>query len=183
MKKLLLFLWELTKIAIIAVLIVVPIREFVFQPFFVRGSSMEPSFHSFDYLIVDEISYHFHSPHRGDVIVFRNPNNPKQKFIKRIIGLPGETIKIQNGQVFIKKNNKFLRLDESAYLPKNIETPGNEEITLKKNEYFVMGDNRPFSFDSRSWGPLPKKNIIGRVDLKLWPFSHIKHKISFVPAG
>jgi signal peptidase I len=176
MRRFLTYLWEIFKIALIALVIVIPIREFVFQPFFVRGQSMEPNFHDFDYLIIDEISYHFHNPQRGEVIVFKNPNNPSQRFIKRIIGLPGETVRIEKGKVIIKNDSKTFVLDESSYLPDYIKTPGKIEVTLKKDQYFVLGDNRFSSFDSRSWGPLPKKNIIGRVVLKLWPLSTFAQK-------
>ncbi len=171
MKKFFLFIWEIVKISVIALVIVVPIRVFVFQPFFVRGASMEPNFHDFDYLIIDEISYRFSQPARGNVIVFNNPSDTSQKFIKRIIGLPFETVKIENGQVMIKKEAEFRLLDESAYLPKDRLTPGNIEVSLEQDEYFVLGDNRGLSLDSRSFGPLKKNYIIGKEALKLWPIS------------
>jgi len=172
MKKILLFIWEIVKIAIIALIIVVPIRAFVFQPFFVRGASMEPNFHDFDYLIVDEISYRFTEPKRGDVIVFYNPNNNSQRFIKRVIGLPGETIKVLEGSVSIKKNNDdFFILDETTYLSENVKTPGNKEILLEEGQYFVMGDNRGLSLDSRVFGAIEKDSIIGKESFRLWPLS------------
>jgi len=170
MRNLFLFIWEIIKVAIVALVIVVPVRYFIFQPFVVRGESMEPNFHNGDYLIIDEISYRFEKPKRGDVIVFHYPNDPSQRYIKRIIGLPGERIKIENGKVYIFKNGKFHQLDESFYLPPKLKTPGKVDIQLGKDEYFVLGDNRQFSFDSREWGPLPRKEIIGKVYIRAWPF-------------
>ncbi len=177
MKSFLLFVWEVLKIAILAFVIVIPIRYFLFQPFFVLGQSMEPNFENGDYLLVDEISYRLGSPQRGDVIVFRYPGDPSQRYIKRVIGLPGETVEIENGQVVISKGGKDQTLNESAYLPALLETSGNISVTLGPNEYFVLGDNRPFSSDSRRWGILPRQNIIGKVFLRAWPlaeFSQIK---------
>ncbi len=171
MKKLFLYLWEVIKIVIIALLIVVPIRYFLFQPFFVRGQSMEPNFYNGDYLIVDELSYQFRAPERGEVVVFKYPNDTTQRYIKRIVGLPGETVKINSGKVFIFQDGVPQALDELAYLSQFTQTQGDMEITLNKDEYFVLGDNRPLSADSRSWGTLPEEDIIGRVFLRAWPFN------------
>jgi signal peptidase I len=177
MRQALSFFWELIKIFLIALLIVIPIREFVFQPFFVKGQSMEPNFHDLDYLIIDEISYRFHSPERGDVIVFRNPNNPGQRFIKRIIGLPGEIVKIKDGKItIIDQNGESFVLDESEYLPKGTITPGDLETHLGDNQYFVLGDNRSSSLDSRFFGPILKEEIIGKVAFRLWPLSAFAQK-------
>jgi signal peptidase I len=170
------FLLELLQTVALALAIVLPIRYFIFQPFVVLGHSMEPNFHPKDYLVVDEISYRFREPKRGEVIVFKYPANPKLKYLKRIIGLPGEEVTIENGVV--KINGKVL--DESFYLPASVQTSGFISIKLDKDEYFVMGDNRDFSSDSRRWGPLPRKLIIGRVILRLFPFNGIK--IVEVPA-
>jgi signal peptidase I len=161
------FFWEILKTVIIALLIVIPIRYFIFQPFLVNGQSMEPNFENGDYLIVDEISYHFRQPKRGEVIVFRYPFDPSKRFIKRIIGLPGETVEIEDGKILI--SGKVL--DEGSYLPKDTFTQsmGIQKITLRDGEYFVLGDNRLSSSDSRSWGPLPRKNIIGRVLFRAFP--------------
>lgn len=167
MNKILLFIFEIVKITVIALLIVVPIRIFVFQPFFVRGASMEPNFHNLDYLIVDEISYRLGEPQRGDVIVFYNPSDQSQRFIKRIIGLPGETVRIADGNVYIKNDGEFKLLDESVYLPEGLKTSGQETIVLNDYQYFVMGDNRDSSYDSRKFGPLNKDLIIGKSVLKL----------------
>ncbi len=170
MKRFLLFIWEISKIVIIALLIVVPIRYFVFQPFFVRGQSMEPNFHNGDYLIIDELSYQFRLPQRGEVIVFKYPQDPSQRYIKRIIGLPGETIKIQEGKVSIYQDGEIQALEED-YLSQLTQTSGNLQMTLDWNEYFVLGDNRPVSADSRRWGTLPEENIVGRVFLRAWPLA------------
>jgi signal peptidase I len=169
MKSIILFIWEMMKIVIVALLIVIPIRYFVFQPFLVRGQSMEPNFSNNDYLIVDEISYQFDDPQRGDVIVFKSPTYPSQNFIKRIIGLPGEEVLIKDGEIKIIKEEKEIMLNESKYIFD--ETDGDINVSLNGHQYFVLGDNRDSSYDSRRWGLLPKDNIIGKVFLRAWPFS------------
>ncbi|MBU2545145.1 signal peptidase I [Patescibacteria group bacterium] len=163
------FAWEVIKVIIIAAVIVIPIRYFLFQPFFVRGQSMDPNFANGDYLIIDEITYRFRGPERGEVIVFRYPQDPSNRFIKRVIGLPGEEIKIKDGEITIGGDDI---LDEK-YLPDDLTTSGDVHIILEFNEYFVLGDNRPYSFDSRRFGPLSKEYIIGRVYLRAWPFDSI----------
>jgi signal peptidase I len=134
---------------------------------------MEPNFQNGDYLIIDEITYRFRAPQRGEVIIFRYPLDPKEKYIKRIIGLPGETIEIGEGKVKIYTQKGVFILDESDYLPKSY-TPGDLKINLDFNDYFVLGDNRSASLDSRRWGPLPQKYIIGRVFLRAWPLTAIE---------
>ncbi len=170
MKKTFIFIWEVVKIVIIAAVIVVPIRYFLFQPFFVRGQSMNPNFENGDYLIIDEISYRFREPKRGEVIVFNPPQEPSQRFIKRIIGLPGEIVEIKGGRVAVYNTEGQKVLDESDYIS-DIPTEGNLRIALGRDEYFVLGDNRPFSYDSRRFGALSKENIIGRVIFRAWPFA------------
>jgi len=162
------FIWEILKIVVISLAIIIPIRYFLIQPFFVKGASMEPTFLDGDYLIVDEISYRFEAPQRGEVIIFRYPLDPSQFFIKRVIGLPGEHVSVADGKVFI--NDKSL--DETKYLG-GVNTAGNVEITLQNNEYFVLGDNRNASSDSRKWGEVDKKFIIGRAWLRAWPFNRL----------
>lgn len=173
MRSILNFFGEIFKIVVIALLIVLPIRYFLFQPFFVKGQSMEPNFESGDYLIIDEISYRLREPLRGEVVVFKNPQNPSQRFIKRIIGLPGETVELKDGKVVIFAKQKKFILDESAYLPPFVQTNARayEIIALNKDEYFVLGDNRANSSDSRVFGTLPRNNIIGRVLFRPWPFT------------
>ena len=171
MKSFFVFIFEIVKIVIIALLIVVPIRYFLFQPFFVRGDSMEPNFSSNDYLIVDQLSYRFRDPQRGEVVVFKYPNDPSLRYIKRIIGLPGETIEIGNGAITIYSHDEEQGrvLDESDYLYFHLGTSGESRTTLGQDEYFIMGDNRPASSDSRRWGPLPRGHIVGRVFIRAWP--------------
>ncbi|MGD0576472.1 MAG: signal peptidase I [Candidatus Staskawiczbacteria bacterium] len=172
------FGWELIKIALIAFVIVAPIRYFLFQPFIVSGASMAPNFATGDYLIVDEISYRFSTPQRGDVIVFNFPKDTNERFIKRVIGLPGETVDITSGKVEITDSGKTVTLAEK-YLPADLKTYPDEKITLKADEYFVMGDNRTYSYDSRAWGVVPKANIIGKAFLRIFPvtaLSEISHQ-------
>ncbi|KKP93054.1 MAG: Signal peptidase I [Parcubacteria group bacterium GW2011_GWA1_36_12] len=171
-KKYLVFAWDLFKIAVIALVIVLPIRYFLFQPFIVKGESMAPNFNTGDYLIIDEISYRFSDPQRGEVVVFRYPKDTTQRFIKRIIGLPGETVDIKNGEVSIAKDGKNIVLNEE-YLPENLKTLGEVNIILKFNEYFVLGDNRDYSFDSRAWGVVPRSDVIGRAFLKIFPITSL----------
>jgi len=166
-----LFIWEVLKIVIVALAIVVPIRYFLFQPFFVSGQSMEPNFEDGDYLIIDELSYRLSKPQRGDVIIFRYPHDPSQRYIKRIIGLPGEKIEVRNGSVVVYSEDGSRVLDESEYLPQRLATSGNVEMLLDENDYFVLGDNRPVSSDSRSWGLLERADIIGKVSIRAWPFT------------
>jgi len=173
MKSFFAFIWEITKIVVIALLIVIPIRYFIFQPFLVKGQSMEPNFQTGDYLIIDQISYRLRDPQRGEVVVFRYPPNPAHHYIKRIIGLPGEIIEIRDGRVIIYYQGRREILDESDYLPLVIFTSGDLKMNLAENEYFVLGDNRIASADSRRWGPLPRENIIGRAFLRAWPFTAI----------
>jgi signal peptidase I len=173
MKKTLIFFWESIKVILIALAIVIPIRYFLFQPFIVRGESMEPNYSGGDYLIVDRISYNFKSPQRGEVIVFRYPQNPTVKHIKRILGLPGEKVEITEEGIFIYMDDEnYFLVDESSYLDEDFSFEKNE-INLNENEYFVMGDNRDVSFDSRKWGSLPEKNIIGKVFIKIFPIKDI----------
>jgi len=169
MKGFFLFIWEITKIVIIALLIVIPIRTFLFQPFFVRGESMSPAFENGDYLIIDQLSYRIRDPQRGEVIVFKHP--PSQRYIKRIIGLPGETVEIKDGKVIVYRQGEPYILDESDYLPLDVFTTGETPISLAENEYFVLGDNRLASADSRRWGSLNREDVIGRVFLRAWPFT------------
>lgn len=169
------FFWELIKTFLIAMAIIIPIRYFLVQPFFVRGASMEPTFHDGEYLLIDQLSYRFREPRRGEAIVFRYPNDPSQFFIKRIIGLPGESVTIEGGQVVI--HNEQLKdgaiLDESQYLDASIRTGGQVDLQLGEDEFFVLGDNRPASSDSRSWGIMPRANIVGRSWIRAFPFDRL----------
>lgn len=169
---------DLFTLALLIVVVVIPIRVFVASPFIVDGDSMHPTFENLDYLIIDELIYNFQTPSRGDVIVFRYPSNPSIFYIKRIIGLPGETVSINRGVVTVTTlTGEKLSLAEPYIV--NEDATYTKNVSLNPEEYFVMGDNRPNSSDSRIWGPLPAKDIIGRVDLRLLPIS----KSSFFPGG
>jgi len=174
MKSFFVFTFDLLKVVLIAVAVIVPVRYFLVQPFFVKGASMEPTFEDGQYLVVDEISYRFSQPQRGEVIIFRYPLDPSQFYIKRIVGLPGETVEVDNGEVIIynEQNPQGEKLEE-AYLPRGVSTPFEGKQKLRDDEYYVMGDNRQASFDSRRWGPLKEDLIIGRAWLRLWPFGDL----------
>ncbi|MES2014763.1 MAG: signal peptidase I [Patescibacteria group bacterium] len=158
------------KFALIALLIVIPVRWFVAQPFIVRGASMVPTFLNNEYLIVDQLTYHFEAPKRGDVIIMRYPKDTSVFFIKRIIGLPNETVEIAGKTVTIMRGagTTPITLDESFIDPSRMRDEY-KTYTLGPTEYFVMGDNRRESADSRAWGNLPKSDIVGRPVLRLWP--------------
>lgn len=170
--------WEIIRFAVIAFLIVIPIRLFVAQPFVVSGSSMVPTFQDGQYLIVDEISYRLGEPKRDDVIIFRNPKNQKVFFIKRIIGLPNETVDLVDRDVIItnKEHPNGFTLDQPFI--KSVAS-NNMHFELGDDEYFVMGDNRGASSDSRYWGPVPRKLIVGKAFLRLLPVN----QISFMPGA
>lgn len=172
-KKYVLVGWEFLKIVIIAGAIVLPIRYFIFQPFIVKGESMVPTFQTGDYLIVDELSFLVGKPKRGNVVVLKYPLDMSQRFIKRVIGLPQETVDIKDGVVKVTKDGVVTILEEEKYLADSLETDGSVHITLNENEYFVLGDNRPFSYDSRKWGVLPRENIIGKAVLRLFPITQM----------
>ena len=166
------YVCEIIKFFILAVVVVAPIRFFVAQPFIVQGASMDPTFATGQYLIIDEISYRFNEPQRGDVIVLRYPRNPKKFFIKRLIGLPGDTLTIKNGLVSITtETSKPTVLDESYVVFSKTDGSDDETVTLGDGEYFVMGDNRAASSDSRTWGVLPEDLIVGQALLRLFPIS------------
>ena len=170
MRQILLIIWETIQVVVISLAVVLVVRNFIIQPFFVDGSSMVPNFQDGDYLIIDELTFRFRDPQRGEVIVFKFPQNESSYFIKRIIGLPGDTVEVKNGivTVFNQENTEGLQLTENYLISK---TPGDITTVLKEGEYFVLGDNRTMSYDSRSWGVLPSKNIVGLVRLRLWPIN------------
>jgi len=169
------FAGELLHVVIISLAIIVPVRYFLIQPFYVKGASMEPNFYDHEYLIIDELGYRLHEPERGEIVVFRYPNDPRQYFIKRIVGLPGERVKVSGGQVWIY-NAQFPDgkvVDEQEYLGPAY-TGGEKDVQLSAEEYFLMGDNRSASLDSRSFGPVPRSFIVGRVWFRGWPPEKIK---------
>ncbi len=195
LKAIVVYVFEFVKIIVISLIIIIPIRTFVFQPFFVQGASMEPNFHNGEYLIVNEFGYkktvvginqkefftvdNFKEISRKEVIVFRNPRNPKEYFIKRVIGLPGDRIEIKDGEVILynEENPQGGILDESEYLTKMLhQTECREQCSfeVKQDEFLVFGDNRKYSSDSRSWGVLPSEFVVGKVLFRAWPFDEIK---------
>jgi len=169
----LLTVFDFFKTIFIIVVLATIIRYFIIQPFIVDGQSMEPTFQNSDYLITEKISFRIGTPKRGEVVIFRPPDNPSVNYLKRVIGLPGDEVEIKDGLVYV--NSK--KLDE-PYLIGNDKTklvqPGSLKVTIKQNEYFVLGDNREHSRDSRELGPIPKSNVVSRVWLRLFPLNDIK---------
>ena len=171
------FIAELVKTAVIVCVLVYVTRTFLLQPFIVEGSSMFPRFETNDYLLVDKLTYRLHDAHRGDIIVFKYPFDTSVNYVKRVIGLPGETVKITNGQVSIinSQNPNGLLLNE-PYINGHVQTllpsgASSAEYKVPDDSYFVMGDNRPASSDSREWSFMPKKDMIGRVIIEAFPFN------------
>ena len=165
--------WETIRFILIALAIVLPIRLFIAQPFIVSGASMNPTLSNGQYLIIDEASYHISEPQRGDVAVFKYPKNPKQYFIKRVIGLPGETVIVnEQGQVIIKN---LAGIEILAMKEPYVQFTKSDSVELKLgvDEYFMMGDNRAGSFDSRMWGPVQRDLLVGKAFLRLYPLTTI----------
>lgn len=171
---------EMLQVLAISMAIIIPVRWFLVQPFYVQGASMEPNFFDHEYLIIDELSYRLREPSRGDVVVFHYPNDPKQFFIKRVIGLPGETVEVADGKVKIynDKNPNGVVIDESGYLDQDF-TAASQTVTMKADEYFLLGDNRSSSLDSRFFGPVKSLHIVGRVWVRGFPIDRWKHFESF----
>ena len=167
--------WETLKYALIAAVIILPIRTFIAQPFVVSGNSMYPTFHNGEYLIVNELTKYTGSYERGDVVILKYPNDPSKYFIKRVIGLPGETVTVNDGEVSISGPNQKtpLVLKEPYVKQPKVD---NSSRTLDSEEYFVMGDNRAQSSDSRVWGPVPARLMDGKAFLRLFPFTSIQFK-------
>ncbi len=167
------FIKDILSFLVIIVFVVIPFRIYIAQPYLVDGSSMDPTFKSGEYLIVDQLSFRLGDPKRGDVIVFRFPLNPKEFFIKRVIGLPNETVLITPNGVVIKntENPEGFNLEEQYVVFKKTDSLN---YTLKDGEYFVMGDNRGASADSRLWGAVPRKNIMGKPFVALFPVDKIR---------
>ncbi len=159
---------------LVALLLALVVRLFIATPYMVSGESMDPTFKSWDYLVIDRVTYQFEPPARGDVIVFKYPYDPERSFIKRIIGLPGETIMLQGNSVRIinTEHPEGFVLAE-PYITDENKRPSDVSVTLEEGMYFVMGDNRRASADSRSWGALPEDHIVGRAIVRLFPFTHI----------
>lgn len=172
------FLWELMKVVILSLAIILPVRYFLVQPFYVRGASMETNFHEKDYLIVDELSYRFEEPRRGEVIIFRCSSpacgqSRGEYLIKRVVGLPGERVELRRGVVFIqnKEHPEGFYLDERGYLERGVYPNDTLATVLGSDEYFVLGDNRCWSFASEDFGPIKSRWIVGRAWIRGWPIA------------
>lgn len=169
-----LFFLELIKVVLLAGVTIVLVRHFLFKPFYVQGESMLPNFEQSDYLIIDQLTYGLRgkNPQRGDVIVFESPVNPKEFYLKRVIGLPGERVKIESEKVFIYNDEhpQGIELDE-PYIPD--VTAGSTNVSLQPHQYFVLGDNRDESFDSRRFGPIDEGTIVGKAWIRGWPLNRI----------
>ena len=167
------FFREMVEFALIALLIVVPFRVFIAQPYVVNGASMDPTFKTGDYLIVDQLTYRFSTPARGSVLIFKYPKDPSFYFIKRVIGLPLETVVINGGEITIKNaaHPGGFVLEEPYVQFAKVEDSSH---TLKEGEYFAVGDNRLGSADSRMWGPVPSEDIVGRPIIQLFPLSNLR---------
>jgi len=166
---------DIIGITLLAFVVISIVHIFVAQPFVVSGNSMEPSFKAGDYLVIDELSYYLHPPRRGDLVIFRYPPDPSVFFIKRLIGMPGDVLTVgSDGTVTVipQFSSNIERLSE-PYMLTTAAPQATTTITLDKDEYFVLGDNRDVSFDSRVWGPVPGRYIIGRAIARLFPLSKV----------
>lgn len=166
--------FDLIESIVVALSIFVVIYLFLVQPHQVKGASMDPTFHDGQYILTDKVSYRLHQPERGDVVVFKAPMNPDFDYIKRVIGLPGDKIIIQEGQVVVNGQpleDTYIESD-TVLLPGQYMREG-EEVTVGTDEFFVLGDNRSHSADSRQWGMVPKKDIVGRVFFRYWPVNRL----------
>lgn len=185
LRKIYNFLIDTVQSILIAAAVFLVIYIFLFRPFEVQGESMYPNFQDKEYVLTNLITLRTTPLKRGDVIVFKAPPDPEKDFIKRIIGLPGDTIMIQNGDVYVNAQ----KLDQSAFLAPDVKTYGEsflrdgETITVPQDEYFVLGDNRPYSSDSRDWGFVPRGNIIGESFFIYWPlnYAHVVKNPTLTP--
>jgi len=177
-KKLVNFVLDFLETIVVALSIFVVIYLFIMQPHEIKGNSMEPNFSNNEYILTDKISYRLHMPARGDVVIFKAPVNPDVDYIKRVIGLPGDRVKIQNGAVYVngeKLTEEYLR-DSTQLFPGSYLSEG-VEITVPPGKLFLLGDNRPHSSDSRAFGPVPIDAVIGRAFFRYWPIN----KLGVVP--
>lgn len=159
---------EVIESLVIAVVLALIIRTFILQPFYIPTGSMEPNLMVQDHIIVNKIGYRFWEPQRGDIVVFRFPKDPSKDFVKRLIGLPGDKVEIRKSKLYINGN-----LVPEKYLPAGLEFGSFGPTVIPENSYFMMGDNRNNSDDSRSWGVLPRENVIGKAVLIYWPLNRI----------
>lgn len=173
-KKIVNFFLDFLETIVVALSIFVVVYLFIMQPHEIKGSSMEPNFQDKEYILTDKISYRLHSPTRGDVVIFKAPVNPDVDYIKRVVGLPADRVKVQNGFVYVngEKLNEYYLRDTTSLFPGSFLTDG-VEITVPEGKIFVMGDNRPHSSDSRQFGPIPISDVIGRAFIRYWPITSI----------
>ena len=160
------------KFLLVAFLIALPFKLFVAQPFVVSGVSMVPTFIDGEYLVIDKVTYRYKKPQRGDIIIFEYPLDPSYYFIKRVVALPGETITIDGAHVEVTDQNGASKMLDEPYISSTNPKKDVSRITLAKDEYFVLGDNRDESSDSREWGPLQEKFIVGRALISMYPLDH-----------
>lgn len=160
---------EIIESVVIAVLLAVIIRIFIFQPFWIPSESMVPNLQIGDRIIVSKLNYHFTEPKRGDIMVFKFPRDPSRDFVKRTIGISGDTVEVRNSQLYINGE----KVAEN-YLPNGLQFGEYGPFKVPSDSYFMMGDNRNLSQDSRAWGVLPKDNIVGKAVLIYWPLNRIR---------
>jgi len=171
LRKIYSFFVDILQTLLLAAAVFLVIYVFLFRPFQVNGNSMHPNFFDKEYVLTNIIGLRLKDPKLGDVIVFKSPADPDKDYIKRVIGIPGDKVLIKDGKVYL--NGRML--DESSYLDPSINTHAgsfikeDEEITATKDGYFVLGDNRPYSSDSREWGFVAKSDIIGESFFVYWP--------------
>lgn len=169
-KRLGAFFLDVLEVVVFAIGIFFFVYLLIMRPHKIKGQSMHPNFPDGEYLLTQRVSYYLHNPERGDVIVFKPPISPDDEYIKRVIGLPGDIIKIQSGKIYV--NGKLLKesyIDASVYTSGSNFLPEGKEYKVPDGMWFVMGDNRPHSSDSRAWGPITKKDITGKAWLIYWP--------------
>lgn len=169
-KKIASFFLEIVQVFVFSVALFLFLYLLVLQPHKIKGDSMQPNFPDGEYLLTDKVTYRFNEPQRGDVVVFKAPGTDGDEYIKRIIGLPGEEVSIRNGSVYV--DNRILEesyLADSVYTNNGIFLKNTDSVLVPQGSYFVLGDNRPFSSDSRSWGFITKMDITGRAWLIYWP--------------
>ncbi len=175
-KKVFLFLVDAAQTILLAGSVFLVIYVFLFRPYEVSGASMYPTFEDKEYVLTNLIGLRFGDPKRGDVIVFKSPEDPEKDFIKRVIAVEGDTVSIQDGEVLING----VALDQSAFLSPEVETysgsflQDGQNVTIGPGEFFVMGDNRPHSSDSREWGMVKRTQIIGKSVFVYWPPNHAR---------
>ncbi len=172
LKNFLLSAWEIVEVVFIATATVFLIRTFLVQPFVVSGASMEPTLSEGNYLLIDEITYRFRDPKRGEMIVFRYPLDPKVFFIKRIIGMPEEEVFSQKGKIKIMKDGSEIPIEEGYLTPGSLVSES-FSVLLGADQYFVLGDNRSHSFDSKNWGAVDRDDIVGLARLRIFPLSRV----------